>query len=480
MMHIAIAGIAHETNPISTVRTRQADFSIRRGAAILEEPGFPQLLQRLQVEPVPILYAYALPSGPVVAEDYLALRAEIIAGLASAGPLDGILLILHGAMWVEGIGDGETDLLRAIRAQVGNDLLIAARLDLHGNMTADFVAATDILVAYRTAPHRDMLETRDRALKLLVAAICEQRRPCTVMVRVPLLITGEQAITEVEPMASLMARLPEVDAQPGISAASIMVGFAWADVPDASASVLVAAEDVAYRAAAYAQARRLAQAMWDRRAGFGFDVPALPVDDAIRAALSAPESTVFLSDSGDNPTAGAAGDVPFVLERLLALRVPDAVFAAIADAEATAQCYAAGVGATVDLTVGGKLDSINGRPLAIRGEIVHLTPEAAGVATVRVDGIRVILTRERRTFTCLADFREVGVEPLAHKIIVIKLGYLFPELRDVAPRTIMALSPGFADQNLLRIPYRHVRRPIYPLDRDMTWTPPEGEGQAAP
>ena len=468
MLRIAIAGIAHETNPLSTVRTRCADFSIRRGAAILEEPGFPQLLQRLQVEPVPILYASALPSGPVVAEDYLALREEIVAGLAAAGPLDGILLILHGAMWVEGVGDGEADLLRAIRAQVGNDLLIAARLDLHGNMIADFVAAANILVAYRTAPHRDMLETRDRALELLVAAIRERRRPCTVMVRVPLLITGEQAITEVEPMASLMAQLPQIDAQPGISAASIMVGFAWADVPGASASVLVAAKDVAYRTAAYAQACRLAQAMWNQRARFGFDVPTLPVDDAIRAALRAPETTVFLSDSGDNPTAGAAGDVPFVLERLLALHVPDAVFAAIADAKATAQCYAARVGATVDLTVGGKLDPINGRPLAIHGEIVHLAPEAKGAATVRVDGIYVILTRERRAFTCLADFREAGVEPLAHKIVVVKLGYLFPELRDVAPRAMMALSPGFADQDLLRIPYRQVRRPIYPLDREMT------------
>ncbi len=470
-MRIAIAGLSHETNTFSSLPTRREDFVVRRADEILDEPGFRDLISRLGVEPVPILFARALPSGPVDAAAYRAFKEEILAGLAAAGPLDGIFLILHGAMYVDGIGDAETDLVRAIRSQLGDEIPIAARLDLHGNMTPEFVDRMDILVAYRTAPHRDVKATRDRALTLLVESIRAGRRPHTVMVRVPLLLFGEQTITEVEPMASLMAMLPQVDARPGILASSIMIGFAWADVPNAAVSVLVVAEDADRREVALAQARRLAEAMWERRAQFGYDVETLPVDEAIEVALAAPESTVFVSDSGDNTTAGGAGDVPYVLERLLAHEAPDAVFAALADAPATRRCYQAGVGAEVSLVVGGRLDPINGRPLPITGRVTHLAPPEEGIATVRVGGVHVILTRRRRAFTRLADFQQAGIDPLAHKIVVVKLGYLFPELRDVAPRTIMALSPGFATQVITDLPYRHVIRPIYPLDPKMQWAP---------
>jgi microcystin degradation protein MlrC len=211
--------------------------------------------------------------------------------------------------------------------------------------------------------------------------------------------------------------------------------------------------------------------MWARRAQFAFDVETLPVDKAIEVALAATEPTVFISDSGDNVTAGAAGDVPFVLERLLAHRVPDAVYAAIADAEATRRCYQAGLGATVSLTVGGRLDPVNGRPLPIVGRVAHLAPTDVGIATVQADGVLVILTRERRAFTCLDDFRQAGVDALTHKIVVTKLGYLFSELRDVAPRAIMALSPGFTSLDITEIPYRRVARPIYPLDSEVEWAP---------
>ena len=466
-MRIAIAGLSHETNTFSSLFTRREDFLVRRGDEVLDEPGFRDLLVRLGVEPVPILFARALPSGPVEAATYRAFKEEILTGLTAAGSLDGLFLLLHGAMYVDGVGDAETDLVRAIRAQVGDDLPIAARLDLHGNMTPEFVDRMDVLVAYRTAPHRDVEETRDRALSLLTTSIRAGCRPCTVMVRVPLLLFGEQAITEVEPMRSLMAMLPQVEAQPGVLAASILVGFAWADVPDAAASVLVVAEDRDHREEALAQARRLARAMWERRTQFGYDVEALPGDEAIEAALTAPEPTVFISDSGDNTTAGGAGDVPYLLERLLARGVPDAVFAALTDAPATRRCYMAGVGAEVSLTVGGRLDPVHGRPLPIAGRVIHLAPSEEGIATIQVDGVRVILTRRRLAFTRLADFQRAGIDPLAHKIVVVKLGYLFPELRDVAPRAIMALTPGFATQDITALPYRRVARPIYPLDPDM-------------
>jgi len=203
---------------------------------------------------------------------------------------------------------------------------------------------------------------------------------------------------------------------------------------------------------------------------------AASVDEAIDKALQAPESTVFIADSGDNPTAGTPGDVPYFLSRLLAKDVPDAVVAAIPDAAAAQHCFDAGVGAEVTVSLGGKLDTQHGDPVTVTGVIEHVHwPDSglheAAIVTLRVDGIRILITDMRRHFATLDDFRRGGVEPLAHKIVVVKLGYLLPELRDAAPREILALSPGFSDMDFTRLPYRYVTRPIFPLDEDFAWSP---------
>jgi microcystin degradation protein MlrC len=183
---------------------------------------------------------------------------------------------------------------------------------------------------------------------------------------------------------------------------------------------------------------------------------------------------VFISDSGDNVTAGGAGDMPLFVERLLAAGAPDAVVAGLADAAAVEQCARAGAGARITLSIGGKLDVTHAQPLEVTGTVAHLDPpEQPVLAVLQVQGVTVVLTRDRQAFTSLASFRAAGIDPLQHRIIVVKLGYLFPELRNFAPRAIMALSPGFTDLRLEQLPYQRVRRPIFPLDRTVEWRPPE-------
>jgi microcystin degradation protein MlrC len=300
-------------------------------------------------------------------------------------------------------------------------------------------------------------------------------------VAVPVIIPGERGITAAEPLKTLYARLPEIAKQEGLMDASIFVGMPWTDVERAGMSVQVVARDSSYRGKAKAEACSLAARLWEKRMDLRFDVPACGINEAIQRALDRPEKSVFITDSGDNTTAGAAGDNPGVLEKLLAHGVKSAVFAGIHDPEALRACEKAGAGRRVVLTLGSRTDPRFGKPLRVEGIVEFVTP--AGVdeppgsgsrraAVVDVDGIRVVVLATRRSFTSPADFAEVRVDPLASKIVVVKCGYLFQALRDIAPYTIMALTPGYANQNLIGLPYERVRRPIFPLDPDMSWSPP--------
>jgi microcystin degradation protein MlrC len=217
--------------------------------------------------------------------------------------------------------------------------------------------------------------------------------------------------------------------------------------------------------------------MWAVRSKF--TIPwevAQTIDEAIDRGLAAAESTVFATDSGDNPTAGTPGDTPDFLARLVQRQVPDAVFAAIPDAEVYQQCLEVGLGGTVNVRLGGKIDTAHGQPVSVTAIVEHIhLPEGSsrdvGVVTLRVGGVHVIVSERRKLFIGVEDFRKAGVDPLAHKLVVVKLGYLFPELRAVAPREILTLSPGYADMDLKRLPFRHVKRPIYPLDPTVEWSP---------
>ncbi len=160
------------------------------------------------------------------------------------------------------------------------------------------------------------------------------------------------------------------------------------------------------------------------------------------------------------------GDVAFVLGRLLALGAPDAVVAPLIDPAAVAACFAAGVGAETTLAVGAGLDPASGPPLPVHGSVVRL--EDRGLegrqAVLRIEGVDVVLCERRVAFTTISQFHAVGIEPAERRVIVVKLGYLFPELMRIATGACLALGPGVVPLNVETLPYRRVRRPIYPLD----------------
>jgi len=237
---------------------------------------------------------------------------------------------------------------------------------------------------------------------------------------------------------------------------------------------------------AQAEANRLAATFWERRAEFGISAEAYPVQEVIEQTLSAPEPTVFLSDSGDNPGAGGTTDVPIVLEKLLARGASNILFAGIWDVSAVEACAAAGVGQEVTLTVGGKLDTRHGTPLEVTGKVRLLTDgydyqgairrppmrtQAGPIAVLNTAGVDVILSTHRLSFVDPLQLRSLGLEPLEYRIVVLKRGYLTAPFQAISERSILALSPGATNCDVTQMEFRRVQRPMYPLDPDATWEP---------
>src|SRR5215212_5021167 len=338
-MRIAIAGMAIESCTFSPLITTLDDFTLWRGSDLLAR--YPFLAAYADVTFVPLLAARALPGGAVAHAAYQQMVDEILQGLDRLGPFQGVYLDMHGAMAVEGLDDAEADFFAAVRAVVGREALLSASYDLHGNVSEQIMRELDLLTAYRTAPHTDMEETRERAVRLLVNCLREGIRPYTAFVPIPALFSGEQTMTTVEPGRSVYAGVAAQMQPPGVWDASLLVGYVWADQPRVGASAVACGMDAA---ATRAAAAALAQFYWDARKSFTFPMPADSVDRCIEQAMRATKIPVFISDAGDNVTAGAPGDVPYVLERLLAHGVARAVVASLVDPAAVAACETAGVG----------------------------------------------------------------------------------------------------------------------------------------
>jgi len=464
---VAICGIASESCTFSPLDIAMSDTHALVGAQVLQR--HPLLQSEPDVEFVPLLRVDAVPGGRWQADVYQHHLDAMLAALRDNGPWDGVLLDLHGALYVVGREDAEAHQLAAVRAIVGPDALLAASYDLHGNVSEADVAGLDILTALRTAPHADYAETRARAAQLLIRALREGVRPARALVRLPLTLPGECAMTLVEPAQSLYARIP-ITIGPGVWDASLLVGYTWADEPRVGASVVTLGDDaVACERAALA----LAAACWAVRQQFQFGQQTGTVDECITWALAEQPTPVFISDAGDNVTGGGVGDVPCVLERLLAHGASDTLYASLTDAPAVAACQAAGVGATLALQVGGKLDPIHGAPLAIEARVLALRHAAfTGAATiVQVQGVTLVLTSERCAFTERNDFAVLGLDSRAYRIVVVKLGYLHDELQPIAARSLLAFSAGCLNPDITKLRFERLRRPIYPLDPDMAWQP---------
>jgi microcystin degradation protein MlrC len=481
-----VAMVSHETNTFSPIRTDRVQFEtrdLRYGGEILEAyrgtgtclGGMIAGAGALDVALVPSLAAAAAPAGRVAKEFYAEARDRLLADLRAAGPLDGILLDLHGAMVVEGLDDGEGDLLNAVRATVGG-VPVAVTLDFHANVTPPMVRAATLLHGYKTYPHVDMEARGREAVARLVDVAAGRVRPSVAYRQPPMLPPIAGQLTTQGPMRTLYDLAGAMEARPGVLSISVFAGFPLADIHDAGLSIYVATDGD--QTLADALADELAAAAWDLRRAFLHR--ALPVPEAVARALALDGGPVVLADIADNTGGGAAGDTTEVLRELLRVGARGVTVACLWDPAAVRACLAAGVGAIISLAVGGKVDPAHGAPLAVSGRVrtlsdgrfVHRGPMFRGLegrlgptAVLDVNGVKIILISHRWQTLDPEMIRFVGIDPLAERIVVVKSSIHYRAAFEPIARAILEVdAPGLSSSNLERFTFTRVRRPIFPLD----------------
>jgi microcystin degradation protein MlrC len=479
--------LSHETNTFSTIATDRRQFQareLRYGGEVLEVyrgtatclGGMIDGAAARGLTLLPSLAAAASPAGRVSADFYGDAKARICADLRAAGRLDGVLLDLHGAMVPEGIEDGEGDLLRAVREVVGPDVPIGVTLDFHANVTAAMVDHATLLHGYKTYPHVDMGERGREAAERLADVIAGAVRPRVAFRQPRLLPPIASQRTARGPMRRLYDLADEMERDPRVVTVSVFAGFPLADIHDAGLSIYVATNDEPALAAKLAN--ELESVAWEHRREFVHH--AVPVREAVAEALALDVRPVVLADIADNTGGGAAGDGTEILRELLRVQAPSATVACLWDPQAAAACTRAGLGATVTLDVGGKVDARHGAPVTITGRVaalsdgafVHRGPMLRGLpgrlgptAVLQHGGVKVILISHRWQTLDPEMIRLVGIEPSAERILVVKSTIHYrAAFEPLAARIIEVDAPGLSSSNLDRFAFAHVRRPIFPLD----------------
>ncbi|WP_253206120.1 M81 family metallopeptidase [Curtobacterium aetherium] len=489
---VAIAGLAIETSTFTPTRTLAPAFHPDRGDEVVARYDFlGPLADRADFRGA--LIGHALPGGVVPRADFEELSAEItdrLSAIAADTTIDGLWYDIHGAMVVEGLDDAEATLLERIRAVVGPEVVVSASMDLHGNVSRDLAHQCDLITCYRMAPHEDALETKERAVRNLVDVLTTRpvgaRRPVKAWIPIPVLLPGEKTSTRIEPAASVYGLVSEVERVEGVLDAAIWVGYAWADQARNRAVTVVTGWD---EAAVAAGAERLARAFWDAREDFAFVAPAGSFDECLAAALAPGAARpYFVSDSGDNPTAGGSGDMTWGLTQLLARAEfrsedgPVVLYASVPGPAAVAACVEAGVGATVTVTAGAAVDDLHAGPVTMTGRVhavKHGDRDARVEVVLQVGSVFAILTELRKPYHHEHDFTDLDLDPRSADLVVVKIGYLEPELYDMAADWMLALTPGGVDQDLERLGHHRIERPVFPFDRTFP-EPPDLSARIVP
>jgi microcystin degradation protein MlrC len=486
-MRIAIGGFQHETNTFAPSKATFLNFErakgwpgLQRGGEMLETmvarnlpiAGFIEQMKGTRHQLVPTAWAAAEPSAHVTEDAFERIAAMIVDGIRDARP-DAVYLDLHGAMVTEHLDDGEGEILARVRRTVGEEIPIMASLDLHANVTRKMVECADALVGYRTYPHVDMADTGGRTAFLLAQRLDGMARPHAALRRIPFLIPLSAQCTDLEPSKALYAELARMETR-DVPSLSFTPGFPAADFPECGPVVLAYGINAAAAAqTADALARRIESIEAE------FDAPVYGADEAVKLAMSlAAKSSrpVVIADTQDNPGAGGDSDTTGMLRALLANNAKRAALGVMVDPAAAEAAHKAGVGARIELSLGGKsgiagdaplraqfrVDALSDGKLHCKGPFYRGAKMELGLsACLSIDGVRIVLASKK---TQLADqelYRYVGIEPTEQAILVNKSSVHFrADFAPIAERILVAKAPGPMIADPSEFPWKRLERGI--------------------
>ncbi len=480
-MRILIGGFIAESNAYVDKKTEIQDFMITTGEACADVLYIKDLAEELNVELVPSLVADGRGGGPVTKEAFDYILSQFKKHVKEhAHDVDGMFFFFHGASFVEDLegSSGDHALVREIRKIVGQYMPIACVDDPHGNVSQELVDNLNILRTFRHSPHTDRAQAHQTVFRCLVDLVGNRRIIHPSYIKVPILLGGERSVSTDEPLVSINKLLEEIEADPRILCCSYHIGYLRHDCDKCGAAVCVVPympEDKEY---ADKKAQEIYDFVWARHKEFHFTGYADEPDLALEAMMNVEGGQVFLTDSGDNVTAGANGLNTYVLNQILNLKDykdKNILIAGINDKELFDQnLQFKKVGNHVEFEIGANKNELS-KPTHVSGTIVsfgdlhhhyHALATVGKCCTVKLDGIPVTLVVENFPVSFAEKYQYdcANIDIDAYNFIIVKQGYLYPELKARAKNFVMSLTDGVTLQRTERLIYKQVMRPIYPLD----------------
>lgn len=459
MKKVLIASFQYEACGLSKIFPTEADFEVAEGQRVFEKLPVKDIFEEAHIEPIPTFYTNALPGGMLTKALFEEFAKKILSRMQEYPMADGILLCCHGSCEVEQIGSGELELLRRIREIFGKTVPVAVSFDLHANIDVRIIDLIDIVCGYKTAPHTDQATTQRAAAKLLVKALKGQPMK-TCIVKVPMLASGDAMLTAEEPLKSLIEETRQAE-KDDVFRVNLFFSHMWVDAPNTCASVTVTASD---EEKARSVAKVFARKFWETRREYRFLVATGSVEECVRKSLQESAGRVFLTDSGDNTTAGAEGNRLDILEAFLSedIRQKKICISGITSKKIVSECLQKRAGDKVTIPMSGGTRE----GLILRfGKILGWAKDIVGDSvSVNVGGICVIFTEKRSAFISEENFRLAKEDIKDYDIVVVKQGYLFSELTPFCDKQYFVMSDGASCVDIRRLGLKRIPRPMFPLD----------------
>lgn len=486
---VLIGQFITESNANIPDKNELNSYEIAFGEDLIEKMQVRDIFEEHNIEIIPSIYAISGASGVIKEHTFNYIESCLLRFIKEhLHEIDGIYLMLHGASEVERIGSGEHHIMKEIRKIVGDYIPITVACDPHGNLCKEYVESITMIRSYRESPHTDAVETWRKVAKTLCDLLENRQNIHSVYRKLPLILGGEQSVSKDEPVKSINAFMDKLEKDPRVLSCSWHVGYIRHDSEVNGCGIVVVPATEKDQLYAEDIADELSKYVWDRRHEFHYTGLTAEPEEALKMALDCREKPVVITDSGDNTTSGATGWNTYILRQFLNVQHLNkrVLFAAICDPKTFEQLDRIKIGTNAHIALGTDYDELSksvdldvtviskGDVIRPLGVVKPLEREDKNSYTVfgkcvvvrlKDKSIDVIVSNHRQSYFHQIQFKFAGIHNWTdYDIVVVKQGYIFPELKEKAAFYVMSLTDGATPQNTAAIPFKRIMRPMYPID----------------